>query len=85
MYVATTKDEGNAADACLPVERGVFQQPVEMRPMALVIIPGPSKPMIQAIFRVFSFMDTKYYGVILEPNLELWLKSWGYHNLHREL
>jgi hypothetical protein len=28
MYAAMTKDEGNAADACLPVGRGVFQQPV---------------------------------------------------------
>ena len=27
LYAATTKDEGNAADACLPVGRGVFQQP----------------------------------------------------------
>jgi hypothetical protein len=29
MYAATTKDEGNAADACLPIGRGVFQQPVK--------------------------------------------------------
>ena len=28
-YAATTKDEGNAVDACLPVGRGVFQQPVK--------------------------------------------------------
>jgi hypothetical protein len=30
-YVATTKDEGNAADACLPVGRGVFQQPLRKK------------------------------------------------------
>jgi len=30
MYAATTKDEGNAADACLPVGKGVFQQPEDL-------------------------------------------------------
>ena len=29
MYAAMTKDEGNAADACLPVGGGVFQQPAK--------------------------------------------------------
>ena len=27
----TGKDEGNEADACLPVGRGVFRQPIKMR------------------------------------------------------
>jgi hypothetical protein len=30
MYAVTTKDEGNTADACLPVGRGVFHQPAKI-------------------------------------------------------
>jgi hypothetical protein len=28
LYATTMKDKGNAADACLPVGRGVFEKPV---------------------------------------------------------